>query len=125
MYYRCMDGTFVVLSNKKCDRFLHSRNSLHISRRFTFEKELTWLSFFWTCWLKNSFPNNSSPPFTGQYLRWNSLSRQERKTNLILLTYRVLFLCSSERLPSELDKIKFIPTVKLMTTGARCQVIYG
>ena len=44
-----------------------------------------------------------------QYLRWNSFSPRKRKTNLILtLTHRVLAICSPERLPSELDKIKFI-----------------
>ena len=35
---------------------------------------------------------------------------QKRKTNFILtLTHRALAICSPERLPCELDKIKFIP----------------
>ena len=39
----------------------------------------------------------------------NSFSLQKRITNLILtLTHRALDICSLERLPSELDKIKFI-----------------
>ena len=47
------------------------------------------------------------PTFTGLYLRWNSFSPRKRKTNLILtLTHRALAICSPERLPSELDKIK-------------------
>ena len=47
--------------------------------------------------------------FTGQSLRWNSFHSQKHKTNLILiLTHRDLAICSPERLPSELDKIKFI-----------------
>ena len=48
------------------------------------------------------------PTFTGQYLRWNSFSPQKRKTNQILfVTQRALAICS-KRLPSKLDKIKFI-----------------
>ena len=40
MYYRYMDDTFVVFSNEdEYDLFLDSRNSLHPSLRFTFEKE--------------------------------------------------------------------------------------
>ena len=54
------------------------------------------------------------PTFTGQYLRWNSFSSQKRKTNVILtLTHRAMAICSPEKLPSELDKIKFI----LQTNG--------
>ena len=49
-----------------------------------------------------------------QKLRWNSFSPRKRKTNLILtLTHRALAICSPEKYPSELDKIKFI----LLTNG--------
>ena len=55
------------------------------------------------------------PTVTSHYLCWNSFSAQKRKTNLILtlLTHRALAICSPERLPSELHKIKFI----LLTNG--------
>ena len=44
-----------------------------------------------------------------QYLQWNSFSPRKRKNNLILtLTHWALAICSPKRLPSELDKIKFI-----------------
>ena len=40
MYYRYVDDTFVVFSNKdKCNFFLDSLNSLHPSLCFTLEKE--------------------------------------------------------------------------------------
>ena len=52
--------------------------------------------------------------FTAQYLSWNSFSPQGLNTNLILnLTHRALAICFPERLPSELNKIKFI----LQTNG--------
>ena len=54
------------------------------------------------------------PTFTGQYLHWNSFSPQKHKTNLILtLIHQALAICSLDRLPSKLDKIKFI----LQTNG--------
>ena len=60
------------------------------------------------------------PTFTGQYLRWNSFSPRKRRTNLILIfIHRALAICSAERLPLELDKIKFI----LQTNGYPGHVI--
>ena len=119
MYYRYMDDTFVVFSNEdECDLFLESLNSLYPSLCFTFEKESN-LALPFLDVLGEKSPSKfitsiyRKPTFTGQYLCWNSFSSRKRKTNLILtITYRNLAICS-ERLPSELDKIKFI----LLTNG--------
>ena len=92
---------------------------LHPSLRFTIEKESN-LALPFLDVLVEKPPSKfitsmyRKPTITGQYLRWNSFSPRKRKTNLILtLTHRALAICSPERLPSELDKIKFI----LLTNG--------
>ena len=115
-----MDDTFVVFSNEgECDLFLVRLNSLHPFLHFTFEKESNLaLPFLDVLVEKSPFKFTTSiyrkPTFTGQYLRGNSFSPRKRKTNLILtLTHRALAICSPKRLPSELDKIKFI----LLTNG--------
>ena len=120
MYYRYVDDTFVVFSNEdECDLVLDSLNSLHPCLRFTFEKESNLALPFLDVLVEKS-PSKfitsiyRKPTFTGQYLRWNSFSPRKRKTNLILtLTHWALAICSPERLPSELDKIKSI----LLTNG--------
>ena len=96
-----------------------SLNSLHPSHRFTFKNESNLALPFLDVLVEKS-PSKfitsiyREPTFTGQYLCWNSFSPRKRKTNLILtLTHRALAMCSLERLPSELDKIKFI----LLTNG--------
>ena len=62
MYYRYMDDTFVVFSNEdECNLFLDTLNLLNPSLSFTFGKYLTWLSLFWTCWLKNFLPSSPLP----------------------------------------------------------------
>ena len=105
MYYCYMDDTFVVFSNKdECD----------LSLCFTFEKESNLaLPFLDVLVEKNPSKFITSiywkPTITGQYLCWNSFSPRKRKTKLILtLTHRAHAICSPERLPLELDKIKFI-----------------
>ena len=120
MYYRCMDDTFVVFRNEdECDLFLNSLNSLHPSLRFTFEKESNLALPFLDVLVEKSLSKFITSiyrklTFTGQYLHWNSFSPRKLKTNLILaLTHRALAICSHEKLPSELDKIKFI----LLTNG--------
>ena len=120
MYYRYMDDTFVVFSNEdECDLFLDSLNSLHPSLYFAFEKESKMALPFPDILVEKS-PSKfitfiyRKLTFTGQYLRRNSFSPRKRKTNLtLILTHRALAICSSERLSSELDKIKFI----LLTNG--------
>ena len=110
-----MDDTFIVFSNEdECDLFLNSLNSLHPSLHFTFEKESNLALPFLDVLVENS-PSKfitsiyQKPTFTGQYLRWNSFSPRKSKTNLFLtLTHWALAICSPERLPSKLDKIKFI-----------------
>ena len=115
MHYRYVDDTFVVFSKEdECDLFLDSLNSLHPSLHFTFEKESNLALPFLDVFVEKS-PSKFitsiywKPTFTSQYLRWNSFSPRKRKTNLILtLAHRALAICSPERLPLELDKIKFI-----------------
>ena len=115
-----MDDTFAVFSNEdECDLFVDSLNSLHPSLCFTFEKESN-LALPFLDVLVEKPPSKFitfiywKPTFTSQYLRWNSFSPRKCKTNLILtLTHRALAICSPERLPSKLDKIKFI----LLTNG--------
>ena len=109
MYYRYMDDTFVVFSNKyESNLFLDSLNSLHPSLRFTFEKESNLaLPFLDVLVEKSPFKFITSiyrkPTFTSQYIRWNSFNPRKRKTNLILtITHRALAIRSPERLPSEI-----------------------
>ena len=99
--------------------FVGLLNSFHSSLGFTFEKESNLALPFLDVLVEKS-PSKfitsiyRKPTFTGQYLRWNSFSPRKRKTNLILtLTHRALAICSPERLPSELHKIKSI----LLTNG--------
>ena len=86
----------------------------HPSLRFTFEKESNLALPFLDVLVEKTLSKFITsiywkPTFTGQYLCWNSFSPRKRKTNLILtLTHRALAICSPERLPSELDKNKFI-----------------
>ena len=120
MYYRYMDDTFVVFSDEdECDLSLDSLNMLHPSLRFTIKKESNLALPFLDVLVEKS-PSKfitsiyRKPTFIGQYLRWNSFSPRKRKTKLILtLTHRALAICSPERLPSKLDKIKSI----LLTNG--------
>ena len=120
IYYHYMDDTFVVFSKEdECDLFLDSLNSLHPFLCFTFKKESNLALPFLDVLVEKS-PSKfitsiyQKPTFTGQYLRWNSFSPRKRETNLILtLSHRALAICSPEKLPSELDKIKFI----LLTNG--------
>ena len=120
MYYRCMDDTFVVFSNEdECDLFLDSLNSLHPSLRFTFDKEFNLALPFLDVLVEKSLSKfitsiYRKPLLTGQHLRQNFFRPRKRKTKLILtLTHWALAICSPERLPSKLDKIKFI----LLTNG--------
>ena len=108
---------FVVFRNEdECDIFLDSLTSLHPLLRFTFEKESNLALPFLDVLVEKSLSKfitsiYRKPTFIGQYLRWNFFSPRKRKTNLILtLTHRALAICSTERLPSELGKIKFIHT---------------
>ena len=94
--------------------FLRQPQLASPSLRFTFEKESNLALPFLDVLVEKS-PSKFitsiywKPTFIGQYLRWNSFSLRKRKTNLILtLTHWALPICSPERLPSELDKIKFI-----------------
>ena len=130
-----MDDTFVAYSNgDECNLYLDILNSLHSSLRFAFQKEfslaLSLLSAIFSCnecilfsdslnslhhSLRFTFEKGSSLalPFLNVLVE-NSPSKfitsicRKPKTNLILtLTHQVLAICFSERLPSELNKIKF------------------
>ena len=49
------------------------------------------------------------PIFTGQYVHWNSFSPMKRKINLVAtLVHRVMFICSSSKLQTDLGKIRSI-----------------
>ena len=49
------------------------------------------------------------PTFTGQYLRWESFSPNEQKTNLIsTLVHRALMICTKSKLNEEIKHIKNI-----------------
>ena len=115
---RYVDYTFVVFSNEnESNLFLDSLNPLQSFLRFNFEKEPKLALPFQNVLVEKS-PSKFitsiywKPTFSGQYLRWNSFSPQKRKANfsnlILTLAYRALAICSSERLQSKLDKIKFI-----------------
>ena len=120
---RCITAIWMTLSQCLATKmsamfFLHSFNLLHPFSPFSFEKRFK-LAFFSVGFFEKSLSKfitsiYRKSTFIGQYLRWNFFSLQKRKTSLILtLTHQVLAICFTERLPSELDKIKFV----LQTNG--------
>ena len=109
-YFRYVDDTFAIFDHEaEADEFLTKLNCLHLSLRFTFEKEKencvhaekTDIGFKTNVYRK--------PTFTGQYLRWESFSSLKRKINLIsTLVRQALMICTKRRLNGEIERIKKI-----------------
>ena len=97
-----------------CNEFFSHLNSLHLSLRFTFEKECNRIfSFLDVLVEKNDHEIVTSiyrkPTFTGQYIRWNSFCPMKQKINLILtLVCRALVICLESTLQNELFNIRAI-----------------
>ena len=112
VYFRYVDDTFAVFNNEEdCNTFFIQLNSLHLSLRFTYEKESNYFLPFLDVVVKrhdSKFLTSvyRKPTFTGQYLRWNSFSPQKRKINLIgTLVCRAFMICSKSKLDQVLGKI--------------------
>ena len=88
-YFRYVDDTFTIFNHEaEADKFLTKLNCLHPSLKFTFEKEKgKYLPFLDVCVERTDAGLETSvyrkPTFTGQYLRWESLSPLKRKISLI------------------------------------------
>ena len=109
-YFHYVDDTFAAFNNEdNCNNFFTHLNSLHSSLRFTQEKESNSSLPFLDVLVErqnSDFVTSvyRKPTFTGQYLRWNSFSPTERKTNLIsTLVHRAFMICSKSKLEPELN----------------------
>ena len=92
MYYGYVDDPFCLFKNEKdADSFLIQLNSMHLSLKFTVEKESNHqLAFLqvdgWTPFKTSTAFLTSvyrKPTFSGLYTRWDSFCPQQRKINLI------------------------------------------
>ena len=115
VYFRYVDDTFAVFNNEEdCNTFFIHLNSLYPSLRFTYEKESNYSLPFLDVLVKRhdlEFLTSvyKKPTFTGQYLRWNSFSPQNRKINLVgTFVHRAFIICSKSKLDPELGKIRSI-----------------
>ena len=114
-YFRYVDDTFAIFDHKaEADEFPTKLNCLHLSLRFTFEKEKKkcW-PFLNGCVERTDVGFETSvcrkPIFTGQYLCWESFSPLKRKINLIsTLVHRALMICIKCRLNGEIEWIEKI-----------------
>ena len=114
-YFRYVDDTFAIFDHEaEADEFLTKLNCLHPSLRFTFEKEKDKCLSFLDVYVERTdigFETNvyGKLTFTGQYLRWESISSLKRKINLIsTLMHRALMICTKRRLNGEIERIKKI-----------------
>ena len=88
--------------------------ALHSSLVFTHEKEIN-KSLLFLDVLVEKFSKKfitsvyRKPTFTRQYICWDSFRPKKKKTNFIAtLVQKALEICSPEKFPSEVDKIKTI-----------------
>ena len=114
-YFRYVDDTFAIFDHEaEADEFLTKLNCLHPSLRHTFEKEKDKCLSFLDVYVERTdigFETNvyGKLTFTGQYLRWESISSLKRKINLIsTLMHRALMICIKRRLNGEIERIKKI-----------------
>ena len=84
-YFRYVDDTFTIFDHKaEADEFLTKLNYLHLSLKFTFEKEKGKCLPFLDVYVERTDVGLGTnvyrkPTFTGQYLRWESFSPLKRK----------------------------------------------
>ena len=87
---------------------------LHLSLKFTFEKEKRKCLPFLDVYVERTDVGLETsvyrkPTFTGQYLRWESFSPLKRKISLIsTLVHRALMICTKRRLNEEIERTKKI-----------------
>ena len=116
-YFRYVDDTFVIFDNSsEHTSFLSHLNSLHPALVFTSEKEENNTLPFLDVLVEKDVVNNKfltsvyrKPTFTGNYVRYDSFCHKRRKTSLVrTLVNRASKLCSIEKLPNELERLKSI-----------------
>ena len=114
-YFRYVDNTFAMFRNEeKLENFFKQLNCLHLSLKFTFEKEKNNCLPFLDVNVERTVTGFETsvyrkPIFTGQYLRWESFSPTKQKTNLIsTLVHRALMIYTKSKLNEKLKHIKNI-----------------
>ena len=113
-YKRYVDDTFAIFCCKEDSlAFFNELNSLS-NLEFTMEEESdNQLPFLDVLIERCSEGFTTSvyrkPTFAGTYQKWNSFSPQSRKISLLdMIVHRALNICSTSKLPNELNKIKTI-----------------
>ena len=114
-YNRFVDDAFTIFSTKErsCE-FLRVLNSLHPALTFTMEGEVDNALPFMDVLVErvgSSLVRSvyRKPTFTGLYTRWDSFAPTNQKINLIKsLTSRAVRICSEEKLPAEIVKLKVL-----------------
>ena len=114
-YFRYVDETFAIFDHEaEADEFVTKLNCLHLSLKFTFEKEkgkcLPFLDIYFE---RTDIDFETSvyrkPTFTGQYLLWESFSPLKREISLIsTFLHRVLMICTKRKLNKVIEWIKKI-----------------
>ena len=114
-HFSYVDDTFTIYDHEaEADEFLTKLNFLHLSFKFTFEKEKGKCLPFLDVYVEKTdvgFETSvyRKPTFTDQYLRWGSFSALKRKISLIsTLIHRALMICTIRRLNGEITLIKKI-----------------
>ena len=104
-YFRYVDDTFAIFDHEaEADGFLTKLNCLHLSLKFTFEKEKDKCLPFLNVYVERTdigFETSvyRKPTFTCQYLCKKSFSPLKRKISLIsTLVHRALVICTKRRL---------------------------
>ena len=107
-YFRYVDDTFAIFDHKaEADEFLTKLNCLHLSLKFTFEKEKGKYLPFLDVYVEKTdigleIRVYRKPTFTGHYLRWESFSPLKRKINLISTSvHRALMIYTKRRFNGE------------------------
>ena len=114
-YFMYVGHTFAIFNHEaETDELLIKHNCLHPSLKFIFEKEKEKCLPFLDVYVERidiGFETNvfRKPTFTGQYLRWESLSSLKSIISLIsTLLHRALMICTKRRLNEEIERIKKI-----------------
>ena len=109
-YFRYIDDTFAMFCNEESKNFFKQLNCLHLSLKFTFEKEKNNCLPFLNINVERTVTGFETsvyrkPTFTGL----TSFSPTKQKTNLIsTLVHQALMICTKSKLNAEIKHIKNI-----------------
>ena len=113
-YFRNVDSVFAIFDHEaEANEFLTKLSCLHLSLKFTFEKEKDKRLPFLDVYVERTdvgFETSvyRKSTFTCQYLRWESFSLLKRKISLISMLHRALTICTKRRVNGEIERIKNI-----------------